>query len=72
MSRHSLFSKMDSEELVGNAEGQCGPIGVSGCTTPSHLTVASSLRERKQQLCKILLVSDSLQILADPGVEKRK
>lgn len=29
MSRHSLFSKMDSEELVGNAEGQCGPIGVN-------------------------------------------
>lgn len=40
MSRHSLFSKMDSEELVGNAEGQCGPIDVSGCTTtPSHLNL---------------------------------
>lgn len=30
---------MDSEELVENAEGQCGPIGVSGHTTPSHLNL---------------------------------
>lgn len=63
---------MDSEERVRNAEGRCGPRGVSG-HTPPHWNWASSLRERKQQLCKILLVSDSLPcrfILANPGAEK--
>lgn len=28
-------SEVDSEELIGDVEGQCGPMSVKGCT-PSH------------------------------------
>lgn len=42
----SLFSKTDSEELVGNVEGRCGPIGVKG-GIPSHLNLGIFIEGKK-------------------------
>lgn len=46
MSQHSLFSKMDSEEPVGNVEGQCGLIGANG-PEPSCLNLGIFIEGKK-------------------------
>lgn len=37
---------MDSEELVGKVEGQCGPVGVNG-RTPSYVNLGIFIEGKK-------------------------
>jgi len=46
VSQRSLCSQVDGEELVGNVEGQGGPVGVNG-RTPSYPNLGIFIEGKK-------------------------